>query len=157
MGSEHYGTHRDLLQWDINALLEELQPRFRDLPIQTLKLTFLKYCRLPHVKFYANGLKTAGHIWSLPKHANINTRDFDLPLLSDARRDYLENHPWTSIELKTLAHRLEQRHEAKIAAKLHDYIRKPRGDTTSPAGTNMDMMASCIFQAICRGLQLRLA
>ena len=157
MGSGHHRTHRDLLQWDINTLLKELQPEFCDLPIETQQLTFLKYCRLPHVKFCANGLKTAGHIWSLPKHANINTRDFDLPFLSDARRYYLENHPWASMELKMLAQRLEQRHEAELAAKLHDYIRKARGDTTSPAGTHMDMMACYIFQAICRGLQLRLA
>jgi hypothetical protein len=96
-------TDPKLLQHTIDGVLHQIQPAIENLPILTKGLTFLKYCRLPPVEFVSRGLKTVGYIWCLPKHANVRTGDFNLPKLSDARRDHLEIYPWRSRELEVLA------------------------------------------------------
>jgi hypothetical protein len=101
-------TDPKLLQHTIDGVLHQIQPAIEDLPILTKGLTFLKYCRLPPVEFVSRGLKTVGYIWCLPKHANVRTGDFNLPKLSDARRDHLEIYPWRSRELEVLASKLKQ-------------------------------------------------
>jgi hypothetical protein len=146
-----------LFQHTIDRVLHQIQPAIEDLPTSTKGLTFLKYCRLPKVEFVSRGLKTVGYIWYLPKHANIRTSDFDLPQLSDARRDHLEICPWESRELEVLASKLKQVQEYFLAAKLCDYLGKRRNNMTSPALGYMDLMAGKLFQAIDRGFQLRLA
>jgi hypothetical protein len=156
-GVNHNRADRKLLQHTIDGVLHQIQPVIEDLPISTKGLTFLKHCRLPPVEFVSRGLKTVGYIWHLPKHANVHTNDFDLAKLSEARRNHLERYPWESRELEVLASRLKQGQEFFLAAKLCAYLDKRRNNITSPALDYMDLMACKLFQAIDRGLQLRLA
>jgi len=155
-GDGNDGAQSELLQHDLNGLLYRIQPQFDDLPVSIRKLTFLKYCRLPSVKFYTQGLKTVGYLWSLPNEARIYTRKFGLSTISNARRDHLEACPWDSLELSLLADELELIGETSIAARLRRYLDQRRNDKTSPAHDYMDLMACKLFQAINRGFQLRL-
>jgi hypothetical protein len=156
-GINHKRADPRLLQHTVDSVLHQIQPAIEDLPTSTKGLTFLKYCRLPPVEFVSRGLKTVGYIWCLPKHANLRTSDFNLPKLSDTRRDYLEIYPWESRELEVLAFKLEQGQEYFLAVKLHEYLDKRRDNITSPALDHMDLMACKLFQAIDRRFQLRLA
>jgi hypothetical protein len=99
------------------------------------------------------GLETDGYIWDLPKHANLSTSDFNLPNLSDARKNFLECYPWESFELEVLVEKLKQRKELILAAGICGYLEKRRKNTTSPALDYMDLMACKLFQAIDRGFQ----
>jgi hypothetical protein len=95
-------------------------------------------------------------LWNLPEEARIYTGNFTLPTISDARRDHLEACPWDSLELSLLADELELIEEISIAARLRGYLYQRKDDITSPARDLMDLMACKLFQAINRGLQLRL-
>ena len=156
-GINHKRTDPRSLQHTIDGVLHQIQPAIEDLPISTKGLTFLKCCRLPPVEFVSRGLKTVGYIWCLPKHAKLHTSDFNLPRLSDTRREYLEIYPWESRELEVLASKLKQGQQYFLAAKLCEYLDKRRNNMSSPALDYMDLMACKLFQAIDRGLQLRLA
>jgi hypothetical protein len=96
-----------------------------------------------------------GYIWSLPKHAKIDTSDFNLPQLLPVRRKYLEHHPWESLELQILIEKLRQRNESQLASGLQDYLEKRTAKTASPALLYQDLMACRLFRAINSGLQLR--
>jgi hypothetical protein len=117
-GINHKRTDPKLLQHTIDGVLHQIQPAIEDLPISAKGLTFLKYCRLPPVELVSRGLKTVGYIWCLPKHANVHTSSFNLPKLSDARRDHLEIYPWESRELEVLASKLKQGKEYFLAQTL---------------------------------------
>jgi hypothetical protein len=146
------GAGQSSLQHTINGLLHRIQPKLDDLPIPSNELTFLKCCRLPPVRFCAQGLETSGYIWELPRHSTIRTDHFRLPKLSGARRDYLQTHPWESLELEALAYELKQRQETLLAAYLCSYLSKRRNDVTSAALDYVDLMACRLFQAIDRGI-----
>jgi hypothetical protein len=89
-------------------------------------------------------------MWELPKHANLSTSDFNLPNLSDARKNHLESHSWKSFELEVLADKLKQLKEFVLAVELCAYLEKRRNNITSPALNYMDLMACKLFQAIDR-------
>jgi hypothetical protein len=156
-GTKHDKANRNSLMYTVHGLLDQIQPAIDDLPISTKELTFLKYCRMPSVRFCVRGLETDGYIWDLPKHANLSTSDFNLPNLSGARKEYLESYPWESFELKVLVEKLKQRKEFILAAGICGYLEKRRENSTSPALNYMDLMACKLIQAIDRGFQLRLA
>jgi hypothetical protein len=151
------GAGRSSLQHTIDGLLHRIQPKLDNLPTSTKELTFLKCCRLPPVRFCAQGLETYGYIWELPTRSIVRTDFFRLPKLSGARRNYLQTHPWESLELKALACELKRRQEAMLAAYLCTYIGRRRNGVTSAALDYMDLMACKLFQAIDRGYRLRLA
>lgn len=150
------GFQSDLLQHNISGLLCRIQLKFDDLPVSIRKLTFLKYCRLPSVSFCKQGLQTVGCLWTLPEEARVYTRHFELPMMSNARRAHLETCPWESRELSLLADELDLIGEISVAERLRRYLFQRRKDLTSPARDFMDLMACKLFQAINRGLQLRL-
>lgn len=150
------GFQSDLLQHNISGLLCRIQLKFDDLPVSIRKLTFLKYCRLPSVSFCKQGLQTVGCLWTLPEEARIYTRNFELPMISNARRAHLETCPWESRELSLFADELDLIGEISVAERLRRYLFRRRKDITSPARDFMDLMACKLFQAIDRGLQLRL-
>jgi hypothetical protein len=143
------------LNHNISVFMEKFQLEFEDLPTSTGALTFLKYCRLPSTRILAEGLGTRGYIWFLPKHASIDTSALNLPKLSGTRREYLEDHPWDSLELEMLVDELEQGDQALLGAELRLYLKKRRINIASPALAFMDVMACKLFQAIDRGLTVR--
>lgn len=140
----HDRSRHDLLDCNISEFLENIQPEFEDLPIVALKLTFLKYCRLPSTKIVAQGLETKGYIWFLPKHANIDTGKFGLPKLHASKRECLEKSPWHSLELEKLIEELERRGHVRLGADLGHYLDQRRRSTTSPALRFKDLMASTL-------------
>jgi hypothetical protein len=151
------GAGLSSLQHAIDGLPHRIKPKLDDLPISTKELTFLGCCRLPPVRFCVQGLETSGYIWHLPRHSTVRTDRFRLPKLSGARRNYLQTHPWESLELEALAYELKQRQEALLAAYLCSYLSKRRNDAALAALDYMDIMACKLFQAIDRGYRLRLA
>ncbi|KAM0718306.1 hypothetical protein Q7P37_006638 [Cladosporium fusiforme] len=153
--THHPECDPSLLEKGVSRFLDRLQPELTDLPVSGQRLTFLKYCRLPKVKFRIEGLQTKGYIWELPAQASsIDTAGFASKLDGppDAMRDGVEESPWASRELRWLAVELKKHNQDRLANKLinlrEKYRKGRRRHATSPAAEYMDLMACNVVQAI---------